>query len=158
EKTELFLEDNNYPSHNELIKKINEKNKLARMLGISNPLLQKLVIWGFNNHQLSIDVDKIKYFNRYIKENKNNELFVDESSLKTARRLPLIFILAVAFFVVFLQELVSDGLYVYFSFFLIAAFGLLFALIDTSLAPSKIQTEDIKKLIQKYNDRNKEND
>ncbi|HGV9233440.1 TPA: hypothetical protein ACNOH1_003723, partial [Providencia rettgeri] len=97
-------------------------------------------------------------FNRYIKENKNNELFVDESSLKTARRLPLIFILAVAFFVVFLQELVSDGLYVYFSFFLIAAFGLLFALIDTSLAPSKIQTEDIKKLIQKYNDRNKEND
>ena len=155
EKADIFLQSDNYPLHNELIKKINEENKLRKMLNISNPLLQKLVIWGVNNNKLSIRLDQIKYFDKYIKENENNELIINEPNLESVRTASLLFILMIAALIVVLQFLMSAGLYVFFSFSLIAIAIFLFFLAECAFAPSKEQTKVMKKFIQEYNDQNR---
>nr|ELR5039308.1 hypothetical protein [Providencia stuartii]ELR5082463.1 hypothetical protein [Providencia stuartii] len=158
EKTEIFLEDDDYPEHNELIKKINEINKLKRMLGIANPLFQKLIIWGVNCNKLTINLDKLKYFERYIKSNENGDLYLEQRDIKSANWLAIIFIVTTSIFFSASQMLMNIKWYVFSYGSLVVGFFMLFALISVALIPTKKDAKSMEKLIQEYNERNKESD
>lgn len=157
EKAEIFLKDDNYPSHNKLIEKINEENKLKRMLGVSNQHFQQLIIWGINSDKLPKNIGRLKYFDRYIKTNEDGDLHLDKIDIKYAAFLPVFFIIASAISLKIAQDMMSEGLYVYFSISLMLAAVMLFALVAVALIPTKKEAEEMKQLLQKYNDRNKEN-
>lgn len=157
EKHEVFLKSDDYPSHDKLIEKINEKNKLQRMLEVSNPLLQQLILWCVDNHKLPVRLDEIKYFNRYIKENDNGDLYLEERDIKNSNLLALTFIFLTAISFVSAQLFMIAKWYIFSYGALAVSFLMLFSLILVALIPRKKDAESMKKLIQEYNKQNKEN-
>ncbi|HFU0690334.1 TPA: hypothetical protein ACGRG7_001930 [Morganella morganii] len=147
-----YQKDDTYPEHDKLVLELNEETRLYKMLGIRNPDFQQSVLWAVNNGKLRVRKDKVKYFNRHVKNN-DGTLSVDEKEIKAQER--------VAFFMVSLATVllltaneswkIENSILTWAS--LVFSFLCMAVAIFAGLTPTKAEIADMKKQLNEYNDR-----
>lgn len=107
EQNSGYEKDDTYPHHDKLVNQVNEEIRLKKILGISNPAFQQAIVWAVNNDKQRVRNDKVKYFDRHIK-NDGGILQVDEKNIKAQGRVALFMIFCASLMLILAQICLSN--------------------------------------------------